>query len=161
MRRLIPLLLLLPPLAAGCTYHRTVYSPLRPEYTTSGQVLHRFIIIRARTVYPFHDHEWDLNLVIPEAQVREGTELRFPGDGVQEAVFSEWHHGRRRVVAVPTGTIRFVQVRPDAVQAQVDMQASVPSHWQVRRLVWFRYDPMAATEMPWIRPDSLPGAGEN
>ncbi|HET7229272.1 MAG TPA: hypothetical protein VFJ16_04685 [Longimicrobium sp.] len=153
MRRLIPLLLLLP-LAAGCTYHRTVYSPLRPEDSPNGQVLHRFTMIRARTVYPFHDHEWDLNLLVPEAQVREGAELRFPGDAAQ-AVFSEWHQNRRRVVAVPTGTLRFVEVRTDAVKAQVNMRADVPGGWSVNRVVWFRYHPLAATEMPWIRSDTI------
>jgi hypothetical protein len=69
------------------------------------------------------------------------------------AVFSEWHHPDR-VFMQPTGTIRFVQIRPEAVQAEVKMEANVPSHWRVNRLVWFRYDPMAATEIPWIRPDS-------
>jgi hypothetical protein len=152
MRRLILLLLLLP-LAAGCTYHRTIFSPLRPEDSPSGQLLHRFTIIRARTVYPFHDHEWDLNLAIPEARVREGVEVRFPGDDAM-AVFSEWHHRKQRVLVAPTGTVRFIQIRPDAVQAEVNMQADVPGHWQLRRLVWFRYDPMAATEMPWVRPDT-------
>jgi hypothetical protein len=123
-------------------------------------VLQRFTVIRARTVYPFHDHEWDLNLLVPQAQVREGAEVRFPGDAVR-AVFSEWHHTRPRVLAVPTGTLRFVQVRDDAVQAEVNMSANVPSRWSLRRLVWFRYSPQAAVEMPWLRPDSLPGAGEN
>src|SRR5215218_1004885 len=154
MRRLIPILLLL----AGCTYHRTVYSPLRPEESVrGGEVLHRFAIIRARSVPLLVDHEWDLNLAIPQSQVRAGTEVRFPSHGVY-AVFSEWRHPDR-VMALPTGTVRFVQVRPDAVQAQVDMEADVPSHWTVHRLVWFRYDPLAATEMPWIRPDSVPSAG--
>ena len=152
MRRVLFLLLLLP-LVAGCTYHRTVYSPLRPEDSPTGTVLQRFTMMRARTVYPFHDHEWDLNLAIPMAQVREGAEIRFPARGAM-AVFSEWHHRKRRVLVVPTGTVRFVQVRADAVQAQVNMRADVPSHWQVNRLVWFRYDPLAATEMPWLSPDS-------
>lgn len=157
MRRASALLLLCLPLAAGCTYHRTLYSPLRPEETPTGEVMQRFTIIRARSIPLFYDHEWDLNLAIPAADVREGMEIRFPGSRAH-AVFSEWHHPDR-VMAVPTGTIRFVQVRPDAVQAQVDMTANVPSRWSLRRLVWFRYSPQAATEMPWVRPDSLPGAG--
>lgn len=150
MRRLIPILLLL----AGCTYHRTVYSPLRPEESVAGgEVLHRFTIIRARSVPLLYDHEWDLSLAIPQSQIRVGNELRIPGDNVM-AAFSEWHHPDR-VYTQPTGTIRFVQVRPDAVQAEVKMQANVPSHWRVNRLVWFRYDPMAATEIPWIHPDTV------
>lgn len=160
MRRVSAVLLLCLPLAAGCTYHRTVFSPLRPEESPTADVLHRFTVIRARTVYPFHDHEWDLNLAIPQSQVREGGEVRFPNPDAQ-AVFSEWHHTRNRVMVMATGTIRFVQIRPDAVQAQVNMRADVPSRWSVNRLMWFRYDPLAATEMPWIRPDSLPGSGEN
>jgi hypothetical protein len=160
MRRIFTAVLLCLPLAAACTYHRTVFSPLRAEDSPGGQVMHRFTIIRARTVYPFHDHEWDVSLVVPQAQVREGVELRFPGDGAT-AVFSEWHHRRQRVLAAPTGTVRFVQVRPDAVQAEVDLRADVPGGWQLRRRVWFRYDPLAATEIPWTRPDTDDEEGDD
>jgi len=153
MRRILTAVLLCLPLAAACTYHRTVFSPLRPEDSPTGEVMQRFTVIRARTVYPFHDHEWDLNLVVPQAQVREGAELRFPNDQSM-AVFSEWHHRKQRVLVSPIGTIRFVQIRPDAVQAEVNLRANVPGGWHLRRLVWFRYDPLAATEMPWIRPDT-------
>jgi|GEM_PF-2707754 len=153
MRRVFQRLVLFIPLVAGCTYHRTLFSPLRPEESASGEVMQRFTIIRARTVYPFHDHEWDVSLVVPQARVREGAELRFPGDGAT-AVFSEWHHRRQRVLVAPTGTVRFVQVRPDAVLAEVNLRADVPSGWHLGRRVWFRYDPQAAVEMPWVRPDS-------
>ncbi|HEU4556907.1 MAG TPA: hypothetical protein VFS20_03620, partial [Longimicrobium sp.] len=60
-----------------------------------------------------------------------------------------------RVMAVPRGTIRFVRVLPDAVQAEVNLQAEVPSKWTVRRTVWFRYSPLAATEMPWISDSTM------
>lgn len=152
MRRVVPILLAAS-LAAGCTYHRTLFSPLRPEDAPgNGEVVHRFTIIRARSVPFFYDHEWDLSLAIPLSQVRAGNQISFPSGEVQ-AVFSEWHHPNR-VMAIPTGTIRFTQVLSDAVQAEVDMRADVPSHWKIRRILWFRYDPLAATEMPWVRPDS-------
>ncbi len=160
MRRAIPALLLCAPLLAGCTYHRTLFSPLRPEDSPTGEVVHRFTMIRARTVYPFHDHEWDVSLLVPQAQVREGVELTFPGTGAT-AVFSEWHHRRPRVRVAPVGTVRFVQVRPDAVQAEVSLRADVPSGWRLRRRVWFRYDPLAATEMPWVRPDTADTEGDD
>jgi hypothetical protein len=158
MCRVFQRLLLLIPLVAGCTYHRTLFSPLRAEDGPSGEVVHRFTMIRARSVPPFVDHEWDLNLAIPASRICEGGEVRVPGAGVV-AVFSEWRHPGR-VVAVPTGTLRFVQIRPDAVQVEVNMSADVPSRWSVRRLVWFRYDPQAAVEMPWIRSDTT-GEGDD
>ncbi|HEX8245222.1 MAG TPA: hypothetical protein VF541_17045 [Longimicrobium sp.] len=153
MRRLPAIALLCLPLLGACTYHRTLFSRLQPEDTPTGEVYQRFVIIRARTVFPFHDHEWDLNLAVPASMVREGREVRVPGDGVH-AVFSEWHHRRERVIAAPAGTVRFVHVRRDAVQVEVDLHADVPSRWRVNRRIWFRYHPMAATDMPWIYSDT-------
>jgi hypothetical protein len=158
MRRVSPIALLCVPLLAACTYHRTLFSPLQPEDTPTGEVYQRFAMIRARTVYPVHDHEWDLNLAVPASLVREGGEVRIPAEHVQ-AVFTEWHHGRERVMARPTGAVRFLQVRRHAVQAEVDLRADVPSGWHVSRRVWFRYDPLAATDMPWIEPDTASGKG--
>lgn len=156
MRRISAVALLCLPLLGACTYHRTLFSPLQPEDTPTGEVYQRFVIIRARTVYPFHDHEWDLNLALPASMVREGVEVRVPGDGVH-AVFSEWHHTRDRVIAQPAGVVRFVQVRRDAIQAQVDLRADVPGGWRVNRRIWFRYHPLAATDMPWIYSDTARG----
>ena len=153
MRRISAIALLCLPLLGACTYHRTLFSPLQPEDTPTGEVYQRFVIIRARTVYPFHDHEWDLNLALPATMVREGVEVRVPGDGVN-AVFSEWHHSRDRVIARPAGLVRFVRVRRDAIQAEVDLRADVPGGWRVNRRIWFRYHPLAATDMPWIYADT-------
>lgn len=152
MRRNIALVLLCFPLVAGCHYHRTVYSPTRPEESGQREPQHRFTMMRAVTFFPFINREWDLNLAIVSEQIREGTQVQVPSSTVQ-AVFTQYAQPER-VMAVPTGTIRFMKVLPDAVQAEVDLRANVPSQWTVRRVVWFRYSPLAATEMPWIRPDS-------
>ncbi|HEX8904707.1 MAG TPA: hypothetical protein VF771_07700 [Longimicrobiaceae bacterium] len=154
MRRISRIALLCLPLLAACTYHRTVFGPLLQEDTPTGEVYQRFVIIRARSVFPVHDHEWDLNLAVPASAVREGTEVRVPSDHV-EAMFSEWHHGRARVFARPTGAVRFLHVRRDAVQAEVDLRADVPGGWRLSRRVWFRYHPQAATDMPWLLPDTM------
>lgn len=151
MRRLLAILMLVPAVS-GCHYHRTVYSPTRPEEIGQREPQHRFTMMRAVTFFPFINREWDLNLAIESEQIREGAQVQVPSSTVQ-AVFTQYAQPER-VMAVPTGTIRFLQVLPDAVQAEVDLRANVPSHWTVRRVVWFRYSPLAATEMPWIRPDS-------
>jgi hypothetical protein len=155
MRRLLAILMLVPA-AAGCHYHRTVYSPTRPEESGQREPQHRFTMMRAVTFFPFINREWDLNLAIESEQIRAGAQVQVPSSGVQ-AVFTQFAKPDR-VMAVPTGTIRFLRVLPDAVQAEVDLRANVPSQWTVRRVVWFRYSPMAATEMPWIRPDSAVAA---
>jgi hypothetical protein len=152
MRRKIVLVLLCLPLVGGCHYRRTVYSPTRPEESRTREPQHRFTMMRAVTFFPFINKEWDLNLAIPSNKIHEGTQVEVPSSTVQ-AVFTQFAKPDR-VMAVPTGTIRFVRVLPDAVQADVDLRADVPSKWVVRRRVWFRYSPMAATEMPWIRPDT-------
>ena len=151
MRRLLAILMLVPAVA-GCRYHRTVYSPARPEEIGTSEPQHRFTMMRAVTFFPVLNREWDLNLAIASVKVREGTQVEVPSSTVQ-AVFTQFAKPDR-VMAVPTGTIRFMKVLPDAVQAEVDLRANVPSQWTVRRVVWFRYSPLAATEMPWIRPDS-------
>ena len=155
MRRIPAIALLCLPLLGACTYHRTLFGPLLPEDTPTGEVYQRFVMIRARSIYPVHDHEWDLNLAVPASAVREGAGVSVPGRSV-EAVFSEWHHGRARVFAQPRGSVRFLKVRPDAVQAEVDLRADVPSRWRVSRRVWFRYHPQAAADMPWLLPDTAP-----
>jgi hypothetical protein len=156
MRRKISLVLLCLPLAGGCHYHRTLYSPTRPEESGQREPQHRFTMIRAVTFFPFINREWDLNLAIHSDKIREGAQVEVPSSTVQ-AVFTQFARPDR-VMAVPTGTIRFLRVLPDAVQAEVDLRANVPSKWAVRRTLWFRYSPMAATEMPWIHPDTAAAA---
>ncbi|HYH83110.1 MAG TPA: hypothetical protein VEX86_25165 [Longimicrobium sp.] len=149
MRRVLPIFLLLLPLASGCVYRRTLYSPVLLEESGLEAPAHRFAMIRAVTVFPLLGRQWDLNLSVPSAMVKEGTEVRVPATGVH-ASFSEWRKPDR-VAAPVTGRIRFVRVLPEAIQAEVDLRADVPSKWTLRRVMWFRYSPQAAKEMPWLR----------
>src|ERR1044071_3762994 len=118
MRRKISLVLLCLPLAGGCQYHRTLYSPTRPGERGRREPQHRFTMIRAVTFFPFINREWDLNLAIHSDKIREGAQVEVPSSTVQ-AVFTQFAKPDR-VMAVPMGTIRFLHVLPDAVQAEVD-----------------------------------------
>jgi hypothetical protein len=131
--------LLVLPLLSGCIYRKTVF---HPGASATGVPVHTFTVIRSIVYFPMVGHEWDLNLSIPSERVRAGEEVRVPGPGVT----ASWMEAAeaRRITAAPVGHIRIRRVRPDRVQADVDLRNEGRSGWRLRRTMWFRYQAPAA-----------------
>ena len=96
-----------------------------------------FTVIRSVVYFPMVGHEWDLNLTIPSERVRAGEEVMVPSPGVSASWFEAFEAGRN--TASPVGRIRIRRVRPDRVQADVDLRTEGRSPWRLRRTMWFRY----------------------
>ena len=131
--RLAALLLALP-LASGCIYRKTVF---HPDASGPGEPVHTFTVIRSVVYFPMVGHEWDLKLTIPSERVRAGEEVVVPSPGVTASWFEAYEAGHNS--ATPVGRVRFRRVRPDRVEAEVDLHTEGRSAWRLRRRMWFRY----------------------
>jgi len=135
--RLAAVLLVLP-LLSGCIYRKTVF---HPGMSGTGEPVHTFTVIRSVVYFPLVGHEWDLGLSIPSERVRPGEEVRVPSPGVGASWREVYEAGGSS--ATPVGRIRFRRVRPDRVEAEVDLRTGGRSPWRLRRRMWFRYQAAA------------------
>lgn len=131
--RLAAILLVLP-LVSGCLYRRTLF---HPDVSSAGVPTHTFTVVRSVVFFPPAGAEWDLDLRIPSERVRPGEEVTFPSPGVSASYRAVWEAGGR--TATPMGRIRFRRVRPDRVQADVDLRTEGRDPWKLQRTMWFRY----------------------
>ncbi|MFL5382585.1 MAG: hypothetical protein ACJ8GN_08755 [Longimicrobiaceae bacterium] len=131
-RRFAAALLVLP-LFSGCLYRRTLFNP---DASTAGVPTHTFTVIRSVVFFPPAGAQWNLDLRIPSERVRAGEEVTFPSPGVSASYRQVYEGGGYR--ATPMGRIRFRRVRPDRVQAEVDLRTEGRRPWRLRRTMWFR-----------------------